>query len=83
MIPGNRMPQCAVENKQIDKQKPTLKEHKIHILDLGWLSYTRPRNECFGKSKHITMKNHCVTQIPGSKFQTQELEKEKYLALWE
>ena len=29
------------------------------------------------------MENYYVTQIPGSKFQTQELKKEKYLALWE
>ena len=74
--------------KQTDRQtktntERTRRKHKTHILDLGWLPYTRPRDGCFGKSKHITMKPYCVTQIPGSKFQTQELEKEKYLALWE
>ena len=74
--------------RQTDKQTKTKtkrirRKYKIHILDLGWLSYTRPRNEYVGKSKHITMENYYVTQIPGSKFQTQELKKEKYLALWE
>lgn len=65
------------------KIKTTRRKYKIHILDLGWVSYTRPRNGYVGKSKYITVKNYCVTQIPGSKLQTQELKKEKYLALWE